>query len=102
MSKRQSFKDFKKTAFKDKAFKAEYEILRPEFELVDQFIKARKKTHLSQIKLAKRLHLQQPTIARLERGGYARTSVMNLSKFAQALGYSLKISLVRKKQASNH
>jgi len=34
MTKRPGFKTFKKTALKDKKFKAEYEALWPEFELI--------------------------------------------------------------------
>ena len=43
MRKRPTFEDFKKDAMKDKAFKAEYELLGPEFELITKRIKARKK-----------------------------------------------------------
>jgi len=98
MNNKLSFKTFKEEALKDEAFRAEYEALRPGFELVQQFIKARKNAHLSQIELAKRLKVKQPSIARLETGGYASTSVTKLSEVANALGYSLKISLRAKKR----
>jgi len=98
MSKRPTFKKFKEEALKDEAFKAEYEALRPEFEIIAKFIKARKKEHLSQVDLAKRLNVQQPSIARLEHGGYSSTSIAKLSKVANALGYNLKISLQAKKR----
>jgi DNA-binding XRE family transcriptional regulator len=98
MNKRPNFETFKKTAMKDEAFKAEYELLGPEFELIQKFIKARRKAHYSQQELAQKLKLQQPAIARLEKGGYATTSVAKLSKVADALGYSIKISLTPKKQ----
>jgi len=93
--KRPDFKKFKEDALKDAAFKAEYEALRPEFELIRQFIKARKSVDFSQSELAKKLKLKQPVIARLEGGGYAKTSIVNLFKIANALGYSLEISLRR-------
>jgi DNA-binding XRE family transcriptional regulator len=96
--KGRSFEAFKKEAFKDEAFKKEYEALKPEFELLDQFIRARIKAKLSQAKLAKNLKAQQPAIARLERGGYANTSINNLTKVADAMGYSLHISLRAKKK----
>ncbi len=98
MNKKLSFKAFKEAALKDEAFKTEYETLRPEFELIEQFIKARKKAHLSQTELAALLKAQQPLIARLESGGYASTSITKLLKVADALGYSLKISLQAKKR----
>jgi len=97
MNKRPDFKTFKEEALQDAAFKMEYEALRPEFELIRQFIKARKKANISQTDLAKKLKLQQPAIARLEGGAYATTSIAKLSKVAQALGYSLKVSLQTKK-----
>ena len=41
MDKKLSFKAFKEEALKDEEFRAEYEALRPEFELLAQFIKAK-------------------------------------------------------------
>ncbi|MCL4360786.1 hypothetical protein M1446_00345 [Candidatus Dependentiae bacterium] len=64
MNKRPTFEEFKKEAMKDEELRAEYESLRPEFELLEKFIRARKK----------------------------------LSKIADALGYSIKISLEPKKR----
>ena len=98
MTKRTSFKAFKEEALKDKQFVAEYEALRPKFEVVHDFIKARKDARCSQKELAKRLNLQQPAIARLENGGYAKTSIIQLTKVADALGYKCKFSLVPKKR----
>lgn len=95
--KRPDFKTFKKRALQDAEFKKEYEALKPEFELIRKFIKARQKADISQVDLAKKLNIQQPTIARLEGGGYATTSFAKLSKVADALGYSLTISLQAKK-----
>lgn len=98
MSKKKlDFKAFKDEALKDAAFKMEYEALRPEFELIRQFIKARKKAKISQNNLVKKLKLQQLAIARFEGGAYATTSIAKLSKVTQALGYSLKVSLQAKK-----
>lgn len=64
-----SIEAFEKTVFADKEFCEEFEALRPEFELLEQFIQTRKKARLSQVEFAKRLKVQQPTIARLKRGG---------------------------------
>jgi ribosome-binding protein aMBF1 (putative translation factor) len=97
MYKKTSFEKFKKEALKDPKIKAEYEALRPEFELIIEFIKARKAAKISQEDLAKKLKVKQPSIARLEGGGYTRTSIANLTKVANVLGYSLKISLQAKK-----
>lgn len=99
MNKKLDFKTFKEVAFQDEKFRTEYEALRPEFELIEKFIRARKKAHCSQEELAKRLKMQQPSIARLERGGYTSTSITTLSHIADTLGYSLKISLSPKKRS---
>lgn len=98
MIKRPSFKDFKVKALKDPEIKAGYEALRPEFELVIALIKARKKAKVSQQDLAKKLKVKQPSIARLESGGYAKTSISKLSQYADALGCSLKITIQAKKR----
>lgn len=99
MNKRPGFKTFKEEALKNAKVRAEYEALRPEFELMMEFINARKSSNISQEDLAKKLKVQQPSIARMESGGYAKTSVAKLAKVANALGYSLKISLQHKKRS---
>ena len=97
MSERPNFKDFKEEFLKDEKTREAYEALRPEFELMMEFIRARKTAKMSQDELAKKLKTKQPTIARLENGAYIRTSLAKLSQIANVLGYSLKISLEAKK-----
>jgi|SRR3989339_1279290 len=97
MNKRPTFEDFKEKALQDKEVQAEYDLLETEFMLLEKFIKARKKARFSQLELANKLNLQQPSIARLEKGGYSTTSVAKLAKIADVLGYSIKISLTPKK-----
>lgn len=65
MAKRPDFEEFKKEAMKNEEFKKEYELLRPEFEILQKFIEARKKAKVSQSELAKTLNLKQPAVARL-------------------------------------
>lgn len=100
MNKRPTLADFKKKAMQNEEFRKQYELLAPEFEIINTFIKARKKARCSQLELAEKLDLQQPAIARLERGGYSTTSVGKLARVADALGYSIKISLRPKKPVS--
>jgi Helix-turn-helix. len=101
MSKRPSFEAFKKRALENEEVKAAYDLLEPEFAVLDKFIRARKKARCSQSELAERLDLQQPAIARLEKGGYVATSISKLAKVADALGYSMKVSLSPKKTTAN-
>ena len=98
MNKRPKYEDFKKRVLQDPEAQAEYDLLEAEFALLEKFIKARKKASYSQLDLATKLNLQQPAIARLERGGYTTASVNRLSRVADALGYSMKISLAPKKR----
>ncbi len=91
------YKTFREEVLKNAKVRAEYEALRPEFELMMEFIKARKSSNISQEDLAKKLKVKQPSVARMENGGYANTSISKLAKVAHALGYSLKISLQHKK-----
>lgn len=98
MNKRPSHKSLKEECLKDPAFKNAYDALEAEFQLIEKFIKARKRAKVSQAALAKRLKSQQPAIARLEKGGYANASVSSLNKVADALGYSLEVSLKPRKK----
>lgn len=92
-----TMEELKKRLFSKPEFVEGFEELRPEFELMDKFIRARKKALLSQEELANRLKAQQPAIARLEKGGYANTSITQLGKVASAMGYDLHVSLRAKK-----
>jgi transcriptional regulator with XRE-family HTH domain len=62
--------------------------------LIEKLIDARKKANLTQVELAKRLKVHQPSIARLERGA-AGTSAKRLAEYAEAVGQTL--TLVPKK-----
>jgi predicted transcriptional regulator len=98
MNKRPSHKSLKEECLKDQVFKNAYDALEAEFKVIEEFIKARKHAKVSQIELAKRLKSQQPAIARLEKGGYANASISNLNKVANALGYSLHVTLKSQKK----
>ena len=98
MGKRATLKDFKKEAFLDEKLRNEYELLRPEFEMIEKLIVARKSANLSQEDVAKRLHTRQPAIARLEGGGFKKTSISKLMEYVDVLGYSLKLDLIPKEK----
>jgi len=86
------FRDFLDEQLKDPEFRAEYDALEGEFDLIRQLIDLRIKRGLSQYKLAERAGMQQPTIARLEGGKTA--SLRTLRRVADALGADVKVSLV--------
>jgi len=96
MEKLVDYKTFKEESLKNPKVRAEYEALRPEFDLLITFIKARRKAKLSQAALAKELKMKQSAVARFESGGYARTSYLNLSRVANKMGYDLEMKLVKR------
>jgi len=81
---------------KNKAFQTAYTDLTSEVALAEAFILARKQAGMSQQVLAEALKTQQPAIARLESGEFAKSSIEKLRAYADILGYTLQISLVKK------
>ncbi len=85
------FKDHLREALKDPKLKAEYDKLRPEFDLIEAVIAKRIEKNLTQKELARRLGTKQSAISRLESGN-GNPSVGFLRKVADALGVGLHIS----------
>jgi transcriptional regulator with XRE-family HTH domain len=94
-------RDLQKKWMKDPAFRKEYDALEEEFALMAEVAKARTRSGLSQVELAKRMKTTQSTIARLE-SGRGMPSTRTLGRFAKATGHRLKISFepVRKKRTA--
>ncbi len=83
----------------DPEVKAEYDALEPEFELLDELLKARDEAGLTQEDVAKRMGTSRPAVARIEAGGGSKRhspSIITLRKYAEAVGCKLQIKLVRK------
>ncbi len=87
-----SFEEIKADMLKDKAFKTEYEKLKPRYEAIEQIIRARKEQNLTQSELAKRVGTQKSNISRLESGNY-NPSLDFLIKVAESLGKSLSVQI---------
>lgn len=93
-------KELKASALSRLDVKAEYERLDKEFSFLDQFFKARAAAGLTQTEVAERIGTTQSAIARLESGGGKHLpSLATLQKYAQALGCSLELRLVKKTEA---
>jgi len=95
--KRLSNKAFIKRLMKDPKFKAEYNDLGQEFELLEKMLKARTKAGLSQADVAKKMHTTTSVIGRLESAGGSKhhsPSIRTLERYAAALGYKLKIDFI--------
>lgn len=87
-----SFEEVKADMLKDAEFKAEYEKLKPRYEVIEQIIRARKEQNITQSELAKRVGTQKSNISRLESGNYNPTLDF-LIKFAESLGKNLSIQI---------
>jgi transcriptional regulator with XRE-family HTH domain len=87
-------------ALRRKGVRDEFDRLRGEFALLDEFLKARAENGLTQADVARRIGTTQSAVARLESGrGKHSPSLATLSRYAEALGCELQIRLVRKRPA---
>lgn len=88
MGKRMS--DLKKELLQDEEFRSEYVRLEDEFALAAQLIEARKRAHLTQEEVAKRMGTTQSVVARLE-SGHPMPSLRSLQRYAQAVDGKVEI-----------
>lgn len=89
-----SLKQFKARAFSRPGVQKAYEELESEFAFLDEILKARTSSGLTQAQLAERVGTTQSAIARLESGA-GKPSVATLQRYAAALGYRVEIRLVK-------
>lgn len=83
----------------DPEVKAEYDALEPEFQILDELLKAREEAGFTQEEVAKRMGTSRPAVARIEAGGGSKRhspSIATLRKYADAVGCKLQIKLVPK------
>ena len=89
-------KNYKETLnelLKNPEFKAEYEALEPEFQIIRAMLEGREKLNLTQKDLAERSGITQADISRLENGN-ANPSIRTLKKLASAMNMALDIKFV--------
>lgn len=86
------FEKIKEELMKDKEFEAEYEKLKPRYEIISQIIEARKEQNITQEELALRVGTQKSNISRLESGSY-NPSLDFLVKIAKSLGKDIHIQI---------
>lgn len=91
-----TLKRFKARAFARPAVKQAYDDLAEEFAFLDQVLKARAESGLSQAEVASRVGTTQSAIARLESAAPKHSpSIATLRRYARALGYKVEIRLVK-------
>lgn len=89
-------KEFKEKLLEDLEVGAVYERLEPEFALLDELLRAREASDLSQAEIARRMGTK-PALSRMIAGVSSdrhSPSVATLRKYAEACGKKLQIRIV--------
>jgi len=87
----------KTRALADPEVKAAYDALEPEYKLIAELLRARKKSGLTQAQVATRMGTTNTVVARLEAGGGRKRhspSFETLRRYARAVGKRLDIRLL--------
>jgi transcriptional regulator with XRE-family HTH domain len=87
----------------DPDIKREYDELNDEFELFREMLRIRLAAGKTQEDMAKKLHTTTSAISRLENSGGRKRhspSLATLQKYANALGYHLKIQFIHNQNAA--
>ena len=96
-----SLKRFKTRALARPDVREAYDALDAEFAFLDEVLKARAETGLTQAQVAKRVGTTQSAIARLESGALKHSpSIATLQKYAKALGYRVEVKFVKERGLS--
>jgi hypothetical protein len=93
-----TLKQFKAKALAKPGVKKAYDELAEEFAFLDEVLKARTSTGMTQAEVAKKIGTTQSAIARLESGTSKHSpSIATLKRYANALGYRLEVRLIKTK-----
>jgi transcriptional regulator with XRE-family HTH domain len=91
-----SLQRFKRKALAKPGVREAYDALEDEFAFLDEVLKARVESGLTQAEVAERAGTTQSAIARLESAtGKHSPSVATLQRYAKALGYRVQVRLVK-------
>ena len=94
-----SLKRFKRRALSRPEVKAAYDASAEEFAFLDEVLKARAESGLTQAEVAERVGTTQSAIARLESAEPKHSpSIATLQKYAKALGYTVQVKLVKERR----
>ena len=85
--------ELKKELTKDKDFKAEYEAIQPEMDVIRALIDARIASNLTQKQLAELSGVNQSDISKIE-NGTRNPSIRLLQKLAAGMNMSLKLQFI--------
>ena len=85
---------FMREALKKPGFKEAYDALEEEYSIIRAFIKARKKSKLTQQEVAEKMHISRATIGRIESPDLKHMpSMLTIIKYAHALNCKIELKL---------
>ena len=91
-----TLQQFKKKALAKPSVRAAYDELSEEFAFLDEVLKARAQSGLTQAEVAERMGTTQSAIARLESASSKHSpSIATLQRYAEALGHRVEVRLVK-------
>lgn len=93
MEEPMTFDAYLNQKLEDPAFKAEWDALEPEFQIIRAMVEGREARHLTQEQLAEITGINQANISRLE-NATANPSLRTLKRLAAGLGMKLKLEFV--------
>lgn len=82
---------------KDPEFQKEWNVLEPEFNIIQAMIDARKNSHLTQKELAQKTGINQADISKLENGN-ANPTLSLLQRLAEGMDMQLKLEFIPKQE----
>ncbi|MEW6110250.1 MAG: helix-turn-helix transcriptional regulator [Nitrospirota bacterium] len=88
-----TYKEHRKELLKDKAVRAEYEKLLPEYELAKSIIEQRLRKKMTQEDIAHKAGIPQSTVSRIEGLTHGLPKLSTLKKIANALDAKLIVKL---------
>lgn len=88
-----NYNDFKKQLLEDPELKAEYDVLEPEYDIINAMIEARKGLNMTQKDLSKATGITQADISRIE-NGTRNPSLERVKRLAAGMGMQLKLEFV--------
>ncbi len=82
---------------KNPEFQKEWNVLEPEFNIIQAMIDARKNSHLTQKELAQKTGINQADISKLENGN-ANPTLSLLQRLAEGMDMQLKLEFIPKQE----
>ncbi len=88
-----NFRETLDTLMQDPEFKAEYDALEPEFQIIRAMLTGRESANMTQKELAEKTGIAQADISRIENGN-GNPSIRTLQRLANGMGMALKVEFV--------